>query len=60
MGSKRGVTAYLLFVIFATCAVLSCFAVNDCHSPFHSFVLYLVLMLVGSRPTSEFALMRCH
>ena len=54
-------TADHLFVISATWSVLSCFAVRDTVTArFQSFVKHLVLMLVGSRPTSQFALMRCH
>ena len=44
---------------------MSCFAVRDvrdCHSPLSCLkhVSHFALMLVGSRPSSQFALMRCH
>ena len=64
MESRRDVTKRCdgrpSFRLSATPPVLSCFAVSDCHSSFSVICIAFCLMPVGSRPTSQFALMRCH
>ena len=57
---QRCVTGDHIFVVSATCPVLSCFVVSDCTARFKSCEKHFVLMLAGPRPTSQFALVRCH
>ena len=54
-----GVTGDHLFVISATCSVLSCFAVSDCHSPF-SVICIAFCSDACWLKANQFALMRCH